>query len=66
MAVPGVESARIVRLARWRSPHADQETSANLRQGHLEVGPDQIVRLDDDPNFPENGALAVRAIGVGA
>ena len=64
MAVPGIESAQITRLARLRSPRADEETAANLRQGYLEVGPDQIVRLDDDRNFPQNGTLTVRPKGA--
>src|SRR5262249_52805576 len=48
MAIPGVESLRIVRLARLHARNADAETQANLAQGFLAVGRDQIVRLDND------------------
>ena len=65
MAVPGIESAQITRLARLHAAQPDSETAINLRQGYLSVGPDQIIRLDNDRNFPENGTLAVRPKGVG-
>ena len=63
MAVPGVESATITRLARLWAAHPDAETAANLRQGYLEVGASEIVRLDNDRNFPQNGVLAIRPRG---
>jgi predicted phage baseplate assembly protein len=64
MSMPGVEAARIVTLARMHSARAEAETAANLRQGFLAVGPSQIVRLDNDRNFPENGSLLLRPLGV--
>ena len=66
MAVAGVESATITRLARLHAARPDQDTKRNLQQGFLIVGGDQIIRLDNDRNFPENGTLFVRAKGVGA
>jgi hypothetical protein len=63
MAVPGVQSAQITRLARLHAARPDRETSANLAQGFLAVGLDQIIRLDNDRNLPQNGTLAVRAKG---
>lgn len=60
MSVPGVRSAQITRLAQLHSNQPDQETQANLASGYLGVGPQQILRLDNDPNFPENGVLAVQ------
>ncbi|HVN06240.1 MAG TPA: hypothetical protein VMT86_17580 [Bryobacteraceae bacterium] len=60
MKVPGVESARITRLARLHSANPDGETVVNLGQGYMAVAPDQIIRLDNDRNFPENGALSVQ------
>jgi hypothetical protein len=60
VSVPGVQSAQITRLARLHTARPDEETSANLAQGFLAVGPDQIARLDNDRNFPENGSLAVQ------
>jgi len=62
MAVPGVDSVRITRLARLHSAFPDNETQANLRQGFLSAGPDQIIRLDNDRNFPENGVLTVQSL----
>ena len=59
MAVPGVESAHINRLARLHASQPDNETTANLQQGFLAVGSDQIIRLDNDRNFPQNGTLSV-------
>jgi hypothetical protein len=66
MAVAGVASAQIARLARLHAIQPDQETALNLRQGALTVGKDQIVRLDNDRNFPENGVLTVQVKGTGA
>ena len=59
MAVPGVESAQITRLARLHASLPDAETIANMQQGFLAVGPDQIIRLDNDRNFPQNGTLSI-------
>ena len=64
MSVPGVESAEITRLARLHAAQPDRETQQNLRQGYLASAPDQIIRLDNDRNFPENGILTVKAKGV--
>jgi Baseplate J-like protein len=64
MAVPGVESAEITRLARLHAARPDEETATNLRQGYLAIGADQVVRLDNDRNFPENGVLTLRAKGI--
>jgi hypothetical protein len=66
MALAGVESAQITRLARLHAAHPDRETAINLARGFLSTGSDQIVRLDNDRNFPENGSLSVRPKGVGA
>ncbi len=65
MAVAGVESATITRLARLHAARPDQDTKRNLQQGFLLVGGDQIIRLDNDRNFPENGTLFIRAKGAG-
>jgi len=66
MAVPGVESAQVTRLARLRAAEPDRDTAANLRQGFLPVGPGEIVRLDNDRNFPERGTLDIRPRGTAA
>jgi len=64
MAVPGVRFAQISRLARSHSVRSDQETALNLARGFLAVGADQVIRLDNDSNFPQNGTLAVLPQGV--
>jgi len=64
MTVPGVESAQITTLARLHAAQPANETALNLQQGFLEVAPDQIVRLDNDRNFPENGTLDIRSKGT--
>jgi baseplate J-like protein len=65
MAVPGVESAQITRLARLHAAEPDRDTATNLRQGFLRAGPGEIVRLDNDRNFPEHGTLVIRPRGEG-
>jgi hypothetical protein len=59
MGVSGVQSAQITRLARLHSAQPDSETAANLAKGFLAAGADQIIRLDNDRNFPQNGTLTV-------
>jgi hypothetical protein len=59
MGVPGVQSAKITRLAPLHSAQSDSETAANLAKGFLAAGADQIIRLDNDRNFPQNGTLTV-------
>lgn len=53
-AVPGVESAVVSMLWRQGMP-AGQE----LERGVLAVGPLEIVRLDNSPNFPDHGKLTL-------
>jgi hypothetical protein len=36
-----------------------------LKLGQFTVGPNEIVRLDNDRNFPENGALTVQSLEAG-
>ncbi|MES9991931.1 MAG: putative baseplate assembly protein [Candidatus Thiodiazotropha sp.] len=52
LAVPGVASARVTRLQRLFEG-ADGE----IEQGVLPIGPLEIARLDNDPNFPEHGRI---------
>ena len=63
MAVPGVASAQITRLARLHAAQPESETAANLARGFLPAGLDEIIRLDNDRNFPQNGTLSVRPTG---
>ena len=57
-AVEGVESVRVVRFQRLNEL-ANQE----LENGVLPLGPFEIARLDNDPNFPENGKLILDVRG---
>jgi hypothetical protein len=66
MSVPGVQSVTITRLTRSHSAQPAQETTLNLAQGYLSVGADEVIRLDNDRNFPENGTLAVTSSGAQA
>ncbi len=63
MQVPGIDSAHITRLAHLHAAQPRRDTDANLRQGFLQAGPDQILRLDNDRNAPQNGILHVAPRG---
>jgi hypothetical protein len=62
MSVAGVESARIIRLARLRAVNPDADTRTNLGQGFLAIGSNEIIQLDNDRNFPENGVLTLQVL----
>jgi hypothetical protein len=64
MAVPGVESAEITRLARVSAHRPTEETRRGLREGVLRVGIDEIIRLDNDRTVPENGTFSVAPKGT--
>jgi hypothetical protein len=59
MAVPGVSAVRVTRFQRWA-----QAPRGELSAGVITPVAFEILRLDDDPNFPENGRLTV-SIGGG-
>jgi predicted phage baseplate assembly protein len=49
---PGIESVTVVKLERlFEGPRGEIEA------GVLPIGPLEIARLDNDPNFPENGRI---------
>jgi|GEM_PF-175545 len=50
--LPGVMSVAVEALHRWGG-HPCQE----LRDGYLAIGPLEVARLDQDPDFPENGTF---------
>jgi hypothetical protein len=64
-AVPGVQSVQVARLERYEigepasSPPVEPATEEVPSMGVLSIGPFEIARLDNDPNFPENGRLEV-------
>ena len=52
MSIPGVSSINISRFARWAKP-----SNGELEGGEIKIAPDEIARLDNDPNYPENGKI---------
>lgn len=57
-AVEGVASVEIPRLQRLR-----RESRQALDDGFLPVGPLEVARLDNDPNFPERGVFRLTVEG---
>lgn len=64
LAVPGVATAEVTRLARAGAPHSETETRENLRQGYLHAERDQIIILENDRDVPLNGILIIRLKGA--
>jgi hypothetical protein len=62
-ATPGVDSVVITALNRLHQREPDEATRQNLKRGFLPIGEMEIVRLDNDPSFPENGRLVLELIG---
>jgi hypothetical protein len=57
-ALPGVMSVRVSDLHRWGGHRCHE-----LAQGFLAVSPLEVARLDQDPDFPENGTLTLNLGG---
>ncbi len=57
-AVEGVESAVVTVFKRYWEVAGDE-----LGRGFIGIGDLEIARLDNDPNFPESGALRLTAVG---
>jgi hypothetical protein len=58
VAVDGVDSASVTRFQRWGKP-ANHE----LDQGYIFADRLEVLRLDNDPNFPENGVITLNMGG---
>jgi predicted phage baseplate assembly protein len=61
-AVAGVQNVTVTRLERWELIDAatNQTEAAQVPTNSvLTLGPLEIARLDNDPNFPENGRLSL-------
>ena len=61
-AVAGVQNVTLTRLERWEliDAAANQTEAAQVPPNSvLTLGPLEIARLDNDPNFPENGRLSL-------
>lgn len=59
-AVEGVDSALVTRFRRIDEHDPDPfrpATRANLNRGYVKIARLEILREDNDPNFPENGTL---------
>jgi baseplate J-like protein len=57
-ATPGVASVSVVKFQRLRAPG-----ELALTEGRLTLDPLEIVRLDNDPNFPERGIFRLHLEG---
>lgn len=58
-ALDGVESARVNRFKRYW----ERDTGEALARGVINMGPGEILRLDNDPSQPEWGVLRLSAVG---
>ncbi|MBA2695148.1 MAG: putative baseplate assembly protein [Actinobacteria bacterium] len=56
--VPGVDSVEVVEFHRY-----GEEPAGELTAGRIDVERLEIVRLNNDPNFPEHGVLTVEMRG---
>jgi len=52
MAIDGVASVKILTFKRWGKADAGEKAAEEMKPGPFEV-----LRLDNDPNFPENGKI---------
>jgi len=65
-AVPGVQNVVVTRLERYETgePSPGESDAKEVPAGSvLTLGPLEIARLDNDPNFPENGRLSLDVRG---
>lgn len=66
-AVPGVQNVKLTELERFElsEPSIDPEAPAEEVPSNwvLSLGPLEIARLDNDPDFPENGVLRLALRG---
>ncbi|MDZ8140840.1 MAG: putative baseplate assembly protein [Nostoc sp. DedQUE04] len=53
-AIPGVESVSVTKLERLF-----EGANGEIEAGFLSIGSLEIARLDNDPNFPENGKFSL-------
>ena len=65
MGVAGVLSADIKTLCPLHSLQPDADTQTVRQTGFLSVRPDQVLELDNDPNFPEHGHIRITFVGGG-
>jgi hypothetical protein len=61
-AVEGVDSATVLRVTRRNVPDPDPDrpaTKRHVESGRVEMGRLEVLRVDTDPNFPENGTVTL-------
>lgn len=58
MSISGVTQVDIERFQRWGRPARHE-----LASGRIDVGPLEIVRVDNDPRTPDNGLITFRVEG---
>jgi hypothetical protein len=56
--VPGVDSVEIVVFHRF-----GESPAGELQAGRIDVDSLEVIRLNNDPNFPENGVLSIEMRG---
>ena len=56
--VEGVRSAKVSKMRRFGKPAAGE-----IATGVLRVGPTEVIRCDNDPNFSEHGVLRIQMEG---
>jgi hypothetical protein len=64
--VEGVDSSSVKRFIRWDEPDPEPErpgSQNNLEKGYISAGRLEVLRLDNDPSFPENGVLQLKMLG---
>ena len=57
-AVAGVEGVRVVRFGPYRRPNIEARDV-----GLIEVGRNEIARLDNNPSRPDRGVLGINLVG---
>ena len=60
--IEGVDSAVVKRVTRRNVPDPDPErpaTTRHLASGRVDIERLEVLRVDSDPNFPENGAVTL-------
>ncbi len=58
MGVDGVNSVEIKRFKRW-----GKDPNQELENGVIETGAQEIIRLENDPSFPEDGQIKIETGG---
>ena len=64
--VDGVDAVVALRFSRLTDDEPEgggPVSDTNLERGAIPIGPLEIIRLDDDPDFPENGLLSLTMQG---